>query len=142
MWKAPPRVSSPPPLPAGADPEPASATRQRIERTHLLGHERRLALRQHEHLRAERHARGDGREVRERHQGFQDGHGRVVGSGGAPVDGDAHDHVVEHVDVVVPDLLDGAGETGHGARALAVRHAGELDRELHRRKSCITRRSY
>ena len=41
--------------------------------------------------------------------------------------------MVEDVDVVVADLLDGAREPLHRLRALAVGHAGELDGELHRR---------
>ena len=43
-------------LPADADAEPHAAARQRVERAHLLGHQGRLTLGQHEHLGAERHA--------------------------------------------------------------------------------------
>jgi len=43
-------------LPADADTEPNAAARQRVERAHLLGYERRLTLGKHEHLGAERDA--------------------------------------------------------------------------------------
>jgi len=96
-------------LPADTDAQAHAAARQRVERAHLLGHQRRMPLRQHEHLGAERHARGDGREVRERHQGLEDRHGGRVRTDGAAGHRIAHDDVIEHVDVVVTDLLDRAG---------------------------------
>src|SRR5262249_20639966 len=43
-------------LPADADTEPNAAARQRVERAHLLGYERRLTLGKHEHLGAEHDA--------------------------------------------------------------------------------------
>src|SRR2546426_362703 len=76
--------------------------------------------------------RSEGRDVSERHERFQDRHASRVRAGRAAFDRKAHHDVVEHVDVVVTDLLDGPGQAGHGLLALAIRHAGELDRELHR----------
>src|SRR5207249_2793128 len=72
-----------------------------------------------------------GGDVGERHQGLEDRHGRVVGAGRTPVDRETHHHVVEHVDVVVADLLDRPGETHDPVRAFTVRHARKLDGELH-----------
>jgi len=43
-------------LPAHAHAEPNASARQRVERAHLLGHQHRLALGKHQHLRAERHS--------------------------------------------------------------------------------------
>jgi len=43
-------------LPPHADAQAHASARQRVERAHLLGHQRRMPLRQHQHLRAERHA--------------------------------------------------------------------------------------
>ena len=118
-------------LPAHADAEPHPAARQRIERAHLLGHERRVPLRQHEHLGAERHARGHGGDGREGHQRLEDRHGRRVRAGRAAGDRVAHHDVVEHVDVVVADLLEGLGEAQHTLGPFAIRDAGELDGQLH-----------
>jgi hypothetical protein len=42
-----------------------------------------------------------------------------------------HDHVIEDVDVIVADPLDGAGQPLDGLRPFAVRHARKLHRELH-----------
>jgi hypothetical protein len=50
-------------LPADPDAEPRTSTGQRVERAHLLGHECRMTLRQHEHLGPEPHPRGDGGDV-------------------------------------------------------------------------------
>ena len=118
-------------LPADPHAEPHSAPRERVERAHLLGDECRVTLRQHEHLRAEGHARGDGRHVREGHERLEDGHLRRIGTGRATFDRIAHHNVVEHVDVVVADLLDGLREPEHATRSLAVGDTGELDGELH-----------
>src|SRR4029453_421516 len=49
----------------------------------------------------------------------------------ASLDWPAHHHVVEDIDVVVADPLDGAGEIGDRGRPLAIGHAGKLDAELH-----------
>src|SRR5262249_6860233 len=46
-------------------------------------------------------------------------------------DRDAHDDVVEDVDVVVADLLDAPRQAGHAGRTFPIRHAGELDGDLH-----------
>ncbi len=94
-----------------------------------------MTLRQHEHLRAEGHARGDGRHVREGHERLENGHLRRIGARRAAGDRVAHHHVIEHVNMVVPDLLDSLGQAGHALRPFAVRDARELDGQLHRRAS-------
>jgi hypothetical protein len=50
---------------------------------------------------------------------------------GAPFDGDAHDHVVEDVDVIVPDPLDGLREVQYRRRPFSIGHARKLDCQLH-----------
>ena len=59
--------------------------------------------------------------------------GIVAGYGplAPPLDRIAHHDVIEHVDVVVADLLDGARELPDGLGTFAIRDAGELDGQLH-----------
>jgi hypothetical protein len=107
-------------LPAHADTQTHTAARERVERAHLLGHQRRVTLRQHQDLGAERHSRRDSRHVREGHQCLEDRHLRRIRPGSAARHRITHDDVVEHVDVVVSDLLDSLGETHHALRPLSI----------------------
>jgi hypothetical protein len=90
-----------------------------------------VALRQHEHLGAEAYARGDGRHVREHHQRLEDRHLRRIRAGRPAFHRVAHHDVVEHVDVVVADLLEGPSQLHHALGPFAIRDAREFDGELH-----------
>src|SRR5581483_357055 len=118
-------------LPAHPDAQAHAAAGQRVERAHLLGHQGRLALGQHQDLGAEGHAGGDRGHVGERHERLEDRHVRVVRTLRPARDRHAHHDVVEDVDVIVADFLDGARQSRHRGRALAIGHAGKLDGQIH-----------
>ena len=119
-------------LPAHSDPQSHPPARQGVESADLLGDEGRLALRQHQHFGAEGDTRGDGRQVGERRQGLEDRHRGIVRAGGPPLHGDAHHHMVEDVDVIVADTVDGGGEAADRGRPFSVADARELDGKLQR----------
>ena len=123
-------------LPAHSDPQAHPSARKGVERADLLGDEGRLALRQHQHFGAEGDARGHGGHVGERRQGLENRHRGIVWAGRPPLHGDAHHHVVEDVDVIVADPLDGGGEAADRGRPFAVADARELDGEL---QGCLLR---
>ena len=117
-------------------PSRIRSARKGVERADLLGDEGRLALRQHQHFGAEGDARGDGGHVGERRQGLENRHRGIVRAGGPPLHGDAHHHMVEDVDVIVADTLDGGGEPADRGRPFAIADARELDGEL---QGCLLR---
>ena len=118
-------------LPAHSDPQPHPAARQRVERRDLLRHQRRVSLRQHQHLGAEADPAGDRGAVGERHQRLEDRHLGRIRAGRPPVGGVAHHHVIEHVELVVADVLDRLGEADGGLGTFAIDDTGKLDRDLH-----------
>ena len=118
-------------LPANADAKPHPAARKGVKRADLLCHQHRLALRQHQHLGAKADAPGGGGDVGERHQRFQNRHLRRIHGRFPAVGGEAHDDVIEHVELVEADVLDGLGETQHRLAALAIGHARKLHRQFH-----------
>ena len=123
-------------LPAHADTEAHPSARQGVERADLLGDEGRLALWQHQHLGTEGDTRGDGGHVGERRQGLENRHRGIVRAGGPPLHGDAHHHMVEDVDVIEADPLDGGGEAADRSRPFAVTDARELDGQF---QGCLLR---
>ena len=61
------------------------------------------------------------------HQRFEDRHLRRVRAGRPAFHRVAHHDVVEHVDVVVADLLDGSSQVHDALGTFAIGDAGELD---------------
>ena len=120
-------------LPSDPHAEPHAPAGQRVERRHLLGHEDRLALREHEHLGAETDTGGGRSHEAQGHERFHDRHlGRIDGRL-ARLGGKSHDDVVEHVELVVPDLLDALREPHDAGAAFPVRDTWKFDSQLHGR---------
>ena len=118
-------------LPTDPDAEPNAPARERVQGAHLLGHKHRLALRQHQHLGADANALRHRRDVRERHQRLQNRHLRRVNGRRTVRGGETHDDVVEHVQLIETDPLDGLGQADYSGTAFAVAHGRELDGQLH-----------
>jgi hypothetical protein len=123
-------------LPADTHAEPYPPGRQGVERADLLGDEDGLPLWQYEHLGGERRPLGHRGDEGEGCERLEHRHLGGIDRCGANVGGVAHDDVVEHGDVVVPDRFDRTSERCDARRTFAVRDAGELDGQLHRDTEC------
>jgi hypothetical protein len=122
-------------LPTDADAEPHAASRQRVERADLFGDQHGLPLRQDQHFSAKTDLRRHRGAKAKRHERFENRHLRRILQPAAAVDRVAHDDVIEHVEFVVPDPFDLAGQALHGRGALARNDRGKVHCQFHQHVS-------
>ena len=120
-------------VPAGADAEDQSATRQQVDLGGLLGHERRLPLREHEHPGRQLDRGGVGGEEPEQDERLVERVVLVVGAGQRriAVGVVGAEHVVVGGQPGEAERLGGLGKVAHGHRVVADLGRGEDGPEAH-----------
>ena len=118
-------------LPANPYPQTYAPARQRIQRTNLLGDQRGLALRQHQHTGSQINAGGNGRRIGKHHECLHDWHGRRVERRPASFCRVAHHDMIEHIEPVEANLFNGPNELLHTFRAFTVHNARKYHGNLH-----------